>query len=83
MPAIPFWQPLLLLGNPIPARLETLSYLLGNPSFVSWRESLSTLDPGWLYTEPPSPPIPPFPLPTVPLVQMHALSRRRYDIGFT
>ncbi len=39
---------------------KSLPYLLGNPSFVSWRKFPSTLVPGWLYTEPPSPS--PFPL---------------------
>ncbi len=34
MPTPPFLQPVLLLGNPSLTYLETLSYLLGNPSFV-------------------------------------------------
>ncbi len=56
-------SPFLLLGNPSPYLLETLPHLLGNPSFVSWREFPSTLVPSWLYTDPPLLPSFPFPFP--------------------
>jgi hypothetical protein len=69
MPATPFWQPHFYLEIPPLPVWRTLPYLLGNPSFVSWCESLSTLDPGWLYTEPPHPPIPPLPFQQFPLLK--------------
>jgi hypothetical protein len=80
----PFDNPLLLLGNPSPYSLELSPYLLGNPPSVTWRESLSTLIPGWLYTDPsPLPPHSLFPLPNGSSSQMHALLRRHCHIGFT
>ncbi len=53
-----FDNPFSLLGNPSPYSLKLSPYLLGNPSFVSWREFPSTLVPGWLYTNPPPSPFP-------------------------
>ncbi len=82
-----FWtSPFCCLEIPPPTSWKPSLYLLGNPSFVSWREFPSTLVPGWLYTDPP-PPTPPFPFPLSPSQRfpllMHALSRRHCDIGFT
>jgi hypothetical protein len=68
----PFDSPHLLLGNPSrnpsPYPSDLILYLIGNPSSMSWRESLSTPIPGWLCTDPPPPflPLPFFPSPTVP-----------------
>ncbi len=61
MPATPFWQPLLLLGNPSLTCLEI-------PLLLTWKSLLCVvvripvhLVPGWQYTEPPfSLPLPPF-----------------------
>jgi hypothetical protein len=83
MPQPPFDNPPLLLGNPSPYSLELSPYLLGIPSFVSWRESPSILVPGWLYTNPPPSSSFPFPLANGSPSQMHALLRRHCDIGFT
>ncbi len=47
MPATPVGNPFYYLEIPPLLVWKSLSYLLGNPSFVSWRESLSTLVPGW------------------------------------
>jgi hypothetical protein len=50
-------------------------YLLGNPLLVLWCECLSTLDPGWRYTElSPPPSFPPSPL-TVPFVHVTCPSK--------
>jgi hypothetical protein len=53
MPQTPFWHSLFVAWNPSPYLLEPFPYLLGNPSYVSWRKFPSTLVPSWLYTDPP------------------------------
>ncbi len=68
MLSTPFWHPLLLLGNPSLTTQKILPYLLGNPSFVSWREFPSTLVRGWLYTDPPHSPLPHSPSQQFPLL---------------
>ncbi len=82
MPLTPFDIPFLLPGNPSPYSLEPSLHLLGNSSFVSWREFPSTPFPGWLCTDPPPFSPFPFPAPNGSPCLMHALSGRHCDNGF-
>jgi hypothetical protein len=67
MPTPLFWQPFLLLGNPSPTYLETLSYLLGNPSFVVARINVHSCPRLAVNWTPLTLPIPPSPSQRFPL----------------